>query len=383
METKNTPNGLRYRETVYFGSRRERSPFFSRKGDANTWKVRKLNERSKMQALGEDYAPHTKLSLREYSCRWLEEKIEPTKSPSTYKDYERMLRCHLYPLLGKIPLKDVKERDADQLVVTLVKKGLSPKGIQNILALLKQLLNEAERRREISKNPLRHYRGPRVTEKEFSFWTEQDINKFLSSVKSHELYEFFVTALYTGMRKGEIAGLTWDCIGFASGLITVKGTLDKFGYRPTTKSGKIRHVPMNPFLRSVLQRMFSERKNDSRYVFVCKRGYPLDTNHLYRTFMKLQTRAKIKTKLRVHDLRHTFASQFMMKNLGSLFDLSRILGHADAKMTQRYAHLSPQHLANITHNLKFGFEDDLSCEVTLIQPKQISISMATSAEMLN
>ncbi|HLE12435.1 MAG TPA: tyrosine-type recombinase/integrase [Bacteriovoracaceae bacterium] len=63
--------------------------------------------------------------------------------------------------------------------------------------------------------------------------------------------------------------------------------------------------------------------------------------------------AGIKNKIRFHDMRHTFASQFMMSG-GSLFDLQKILGHTDVKMTLRYAHFSSDHLQKSVQFMDFG-----------------------------
>jgi len=357
----------KYREMIWINARLIKSPFFSRKTDARDWKANKLNERTKIQVLGEEYKTQSKLSFSAFASNWLDEKIRPAKAPSTSVDYERILRCHLLPVVGRILLKDIKVRDADNVVSALIKKGMSPKGTQNIIALLKQILLEAEKREEIIKSPLRHFKSPKVPEKQFKYWSQSEISRFLLHCRNDPFYPFFVIAFYTGMRKGEIAALTWDCIDFNSNLITVKGTLDKYGHRDSTKTGRIRYVPMNNFVKGVILNLFKERSNASDYVFLSN-GQSIDTNHLYRVFGKTQEKAGITNKIRVHDTRHTFASQFMMKSLGSLYDLSLILGHSDTKMTQRYAHLSPQHLSMATQNLNFGMEGELSKNFTPILP---------------
>lgn len=367
MET--SKNGKKFREMIWMDNTLIKGPYFSRKNDAAAWKANKLNERTKLQILGEEYKTQSKLSFSEFSLPWLEQKIKPLKAPSTFKDYERILRVHILPVLGNVPLKSVKVREADQLVLALHKKGTSPKGIQNILGVLKQILNEAEKCEEVLKNHLRQYKTPKVPQRDYKYWSDSEIRQFLLTSRNDPYYQYFLTALYTGMRKGEIAGLTWDCIDFERNLITVKGTLDKFGYRASTKTGKIRYVPINTFLKKILLEMFKNRSdNNSTFVFLLK-DQPIDTNHLYRIFQKLQTKARIDKRIRVHDLRHTFASQFMMKGLGSLYDLSQVLGHSDTKMTQRYAHLSPQHLSGVTQNLKFGVEEDLSRNLPLSYPR--------------
>lgn len=365
METNK--NGNKFREMLWIEGRLIKSPYFPRRSDALTWKATKIRQRAMIQALGQEYREQTKLNFAEYSSKWLQEKIHPFKSPSTTKNYERILSKHINPVLGKNLIKDIKIREADLLVKNLVDKGMSPKGMQDVISLLKQVLNEAERKEDISKNPLKHYKGPKVPERDFAYWDDTQVNAFLLAAKNNPYYSFFVTAIYTGMRKGEIAALTWDCINFSQNLITVKATLDKFGYRPSTKSGKIRFVPMNTFLKGFLFKLYQNRSTGSDYVFTYK-GKPIDTNHLYRIFQSIQNKMGLMKTIRVHDLRHTFASQLMMKGSGSLYDLAEILGHADTKMTQRYAHLSPSHIAQKTQNLRFKAEEELQGEVTLILP---------------
>ncbi len=357
----------KYREMIWMGNKLIKGPYFKRKTDAVTWKANKLNERTKMQVLGDDYKTQSKLSFSEFAMNWLELKIRPSKTQSTYKDYERLLRCHLLPTLGTKSMKEIRIKDADQLVSWHIKNGKSPKGVQDILTLLKQILNYAERSEEIVKNHLRHYKTPKIPEKHFKYWSDSEINKFFLCSRLDPYYPFFVTAFYTGMRKGEIAALRWECIDFNNNLITVKGTLDKFGHRESTKSGRIRYVPMNDFLKGIIIELFKKRSTNTEYVFFFK-DQPIDTNHLYRVFKSYQKKAGITNQIRVHDTRHTFASQYMMKGLGSLYDLSQILGHSDTKMTQRYAHLSPLHLSKATQNLKFGMEGELSKDFTPILP---------------
>jgi hypothetical protein len=78
---------------------------------------------------------------------------------------------------------------------------------------------------------------------------------------------------------------------------------------------------------------------------------------MYRDFCNAQEEAGIKNQIRFHDVRHTFASHFMM-NGGNLYDLQKILGHTNSKMTERYAHLSPTHLEKAMQVVSFGSEID-------------------------
>lgn len=86
-----------------------------------------------------------------------------------------------------------------------------------------------------------------------------------------------------------------------------------------------------------------EQRN-KQFVFATKDGLSLDYNHLSRKyFKKAQKDAGIANRIRFHDLRHTYASQFMMSG-GDIFTLQRLLGHKSLDMTMKYAHLSPSYL---------------------------------------
>ena len=78
----------------------------------------------------------------------------------------------------------------------------------------------------------------------------------------------------------------------------------------------------------------------------------MDAHHLYRDFQRSQKRAGFSRLIRFHDLRHTFASHFMM-NGGNIYDLQKILGHTTLEMTQLYAHMSPAHLAEAIQIVAF------------------------------
>ena len=101
-------------------------------------------------------------------------------------------------------------------------------------------------------------------------------------------------------------------------------------------------------------------RTESEFVFLGKKGVPLPYGHIYCQFAEAQRDAGIKNKIRFHDLRHTFASNYMMSR-GNVFDLQKLLGHTKIEMTMVYAHLSPNHLQG---SLQFmSNSNDLKIEV--------------------
>ncbi|WP_263351025.1 tyrosine-type recombinase/integrase [Acidicapsa acidisoli] len=140
-------------------------------------------------------------------------------------------------------------------------------------------------------------------------------------------------ALATGMRSTEIHRLCWSDVMFGEGLIAVRARL---------KKGKVRYVPMAPQLAEEL-RSYPVVENEDR-LFPPTRGKSKSgRQRLEGSFEDLLLRVRIR-HFRFHDLRHTFASWYMMIG-GDLYELAKILGHANIKMTERYAKLGRAHIA--------------------------------------
>jgi integrase len=151
-------------------------------------------------------------------------------------------------------------------------------------------------------------------------------------LKAHSphLKAIIETALLTGMRRGEVLGLRWEDI--RGDFIYLKG--DK------TKSAQARPIPINEGLAEILRDVRRDRWLKSGFVFCNDQGRKF--HDVRSSFANVLRRAKI-DDFTFHDLRHTFASHFVMQG-GSLTTLQKLLGHASLAMTMRYAHLSKGHL---------------------------------------
>jgi len=140
-------------------------------------------------------------------------------------------------------------------------------------------------------------------------------------------------ALTTGMRIAEIFALKWKDIQYREELIAVRAKL---------KRGRMRYVPMPPELAAEIQR-FPVVMGEDR-IFPPKRGATGERQRVEGSFETVLRLADIRD-FRFHDTRHTFASWYMM-NGGDLYELAKILGHANIKMTERYAKLGKGHIAS-------------------------------------
>jgi integrase len=151
------------------------------------------------------------------------------------------------------------------------------------------------------------------------------------------LEPMILVKLNTGLRYGELVQLSWSSVDFRSRLITVHGD--------TAKSALTRHVPMTDEVLSVLSRWrardHTKRQMAGELVFPGKAGPLTDIKNGWKPLLQ---RAGIKN-FRIHDLRHTFASRLVQRGV-DLYRVQKLLGHSTPVMTQRYAHLQSEHLAD-------------------------------------
>lgn len=197
------------------------------------------------------------------------------------------------------------------------------------MALLGHMLNKAVEWEMLEASPFK--KGKRLMFKEnnhrLRFLTDEEITALLKACSPH-LRPIVEVALLTGMRRGELLGLKWEQIR------------NGFIYLTETKSGKARQIPINDHLAQVFKELRQKNQLKSPYVFCDSQGKRFQ--EVKRSFASACKKAGLED-FRFHDLRHTFASHLVMNGVG-LKAVQELLGHADIKMTMRYAHLSQAHL---------------------------------------
>lgn len=204
-----------------------------------------------------------------------------------------------------------------------LKSGVSPNTVNHEHAYLRAVFNELIRSGEWKlPNPLANLRKLKIDETELSYLSAEDIQKLfaeLSVSKNPDVALVAEICLVTGARWSEAEELTATHV--KQGRITFTGT----------KSGKNRSIPIDQNLQ---QRIITGRPKRGRLF-----------RNSYEAFRSAMDRSKIELPAGQcsHVLRHTFASHFVM-NGGNILTLQKILGHADIKMTLRYAHLAQDHL---------------------------------------
>ena len=200
-----------------------------------------------------------------------------------------------------------------------------PATINRDLSRLRHMLNIAVEWELLEESPMKGMKFLRENNARTRYLSLEECQRLIASCIAPHIRALVTVALHSGMRLGEILDLHWYDLDFASGFILVRDS----------KNGESRHVPMDATLFALF-RAYPHRLGTDLVFSSPAGGHIVDV----RTgFLNSCKRAGL-IDLHFHDLRHTFASQFVMSG-GDLYILKEILGHKSITMTQRYAHLSP------------------------------------------
>ena len=321
----------------------------------------------------------TRLTFREYVERdWL-----PTARmrlrPSTLHSYERNLRIHVLPTLGGTPLQRLSGSQLTTLYAQLLddgladrskaregNTGLSVRTVRYIHTIIGSILKSAVKNRLLSHNPADQAEPPRLSavavgDAPTRTWTAGDLATFLDSTRAHREHALWYLLATTGVRRGEALGLSWSNVDLDSARITIVRTLvdvvDAEDDRPVwsdpkTAAGR-RSIAIDPGTVAVLRAHRAVRDRDrliigttgradvDDLVFTRPDGRPYHPERLSRTF-KSQARAAGLPEIRLHDLRHTWATLALQAGIPAKIVQDR-LGHSTVAITLNiYSHVTPQ-----------------------------------------
>lgn len=274
--------------------------------------------------------------------------------PSTQDSYRKALDQYLIPTFGDLPLDAITRKHLKDFIAEKHQKGLKSGTIRNLKAYFSCILSEAVDDELISTHPaLRTGKLIKKEDqtKEINPLTWEEKTTFETTVKDHfpQWRPLFLTALRTGLRLGELIALQPGDLDFQGGFIEVRRNFTR-GKLTSTKSGKIRRVDMSKELSETLKFYLVERKKDTlkngwgelpEWLFYSTEGRMIDGNNLRkRVFYKILEKANLR-KIRIHDLRHTYATLRLSKG-DNIVDVSKQLGHHSVKITlDVYAHWMP------------------------------------------
>lgn len=302
--------------------------------------------------LGEfDLDPRSKYpTFREYGNLWLQ--LPSDRKASSTDLYRNNLNKHIYPCIGAMRINDIERRHLKAMTDTLLTKGYSTGFFCGIKAPVNSILSHALDAQLISNNPLTDLKvKSKKTPYKVDPLTEAQAWQLLDKAEGYQnglYYPALLCSLRTGLRVGELQALTWEDIDLEGRLIDINKTYSH-GIITATKNRKTRKVDMTPALTNAL-RDLKRGKIVSVRVFSPARSKVLSRD-AYRKALNSCLKQAGLPKIRIHDLRHSYATIRLLKghNIG---DVSYQMGHSSIAITYDvYATWVPGHFKSEVDDL--------------------------------
>ena len=282
----------------YEGGRQQRRSVY---GKTRAETARKLAEALRAHDSGQPFAD-ARTTLADYLDRWLEDFGQSSLRPRTYEGYSIVVRRHLVPGLGHIPLSKLSPDAIREFMKRKLASGLSGRSVQYQHAVLRRALGHAEAHGLVQRNVAKLVTPPRPTRREVHPLSAREARQFLESVRGNRLEALYTLALVTGLRQGELLGLSWSDVDLDAGVLAVRHALQRHGgayhlVEPKTRaSRRTLALPAGAvqLLRQHKVRQLEERLhagvawkgNDWDLVFTTVAGSPLNTSVVTHTFRR-------------------------------------------------------------------------------------------------
>lgn len=307
------------------------------------------------------YQEPSKMTVGEWLDIWLDQYLGAVK-PMTVKNYKEHVKNHLKPSLGEIKLSALKVGRIQLFYNQLSNPndgtpGLSPKTVKCIHGILHKALQQAIAVGYLRTNPTEACVLPRIEHREISPLDDAGISNFLKAIRGHRFETLYLTMLFTGMRRGEICGLTWNCVDLDNGKLLINKQLQNIPGKPgefrliSLKNNKGRSVALADSLVNELRKhkaaqdkmreYAGELWQETGFVFTNEVGDHLSPSTVYHQFKRIAETIGL-PDARLHDLRHSFA----VASLRAGDDIKTVqenLGHHTAAFTlDVYGHVTEE-----------------------------------------
>ena len=279
---------------------------------------------------------------------------------TTYASYESNLTLHVIPSLGSLRLLEITPDRLNKLYSDLLlngrvngkQDGLSTRTVRYCHVILRRVLADAVRWDRIARNPAERADPPKVKRHEMRTWSPIQLRAFLNSVRDDRLYAAYLLFATTGARRGEVFGLRWQDVDLEAGKLQIRQALgaNRTFEPPKTDKGR-RRIGLDPqtvvTLRSHRARQAEERLaagsawTESDLVFTREDGTTVRPESVSKAFKRLAKAADL-PEIRLHDLRHSYASAALEAGVPTKI-VSERLGHSSIAITgDIYQHVLPE-----------------------------------------
>lgn len=320
---------------------------------------------------------------------------------STWDGYRRNVDLHILPKLGRVPIRRLRVSHLENLYESKLRptdgtRALAPKTMLEIHLIIRGSLDEAVRRRIVSRNVALVAKAPRlrsIEQFEPTTWTPEELRTFLRTALGHRLFPALWTSANTGMRRSELLGLRWPDFDIDAATLSVNRGLISVGYevheestlstRPGVSRGKTRNarrrIDIDPTTVALLvawrdwqqAELASVGMQNQGWVFTDASGKPIHPHSISQTFERIVRRAGV-PPIRFHDLRHTHATLLIDAGVPAKV-VSERLGHARASFTiEAYQHVHPPMQAEAARVIEALVADPTSTGTARWKPRNKS-----------
>jgi len=300
--------------------------------------------------------PNQKITVKAFLESWLEGTAKARLRQSTYVRYKSLIDLHIVPHVGRIAIGKLTPHHLQKLWSDLQTGGLSPRTVIQARAILRKALNLAVRQGTTFQNVAALTDPPKAPKFKPAFLDAKQAEQLLTYVQGHKLEGLVTLALTTGMRIGEILGLTWGDIDLENKCLRITQQQQRVGKELITVEPKTeRSARTIQLTQLAVDALIKHRQTQvdeirsgfesglvmSGRVFTNEKGAPLENGTVLRQFQKLVKDAKL-PPMRLHDLRHSCATLLLARNVHPRV-VMEILGHSTIAMTMNvYSHVVPQ-----------------------------------------
>jgi integrase len=320
---------------VWNGRGRPPSGWFTKRG-AEAWLRDVLDQARRGTLPGQ---VRTGVTFADAAAEWLRYiEHDRERKPSTVAGYKALVRSQLLPAFGEQPIESIT---APMIERWLADVDRSSSTRTKSLVLLHGIFKRARKLYGLPVNPAADVEKPSARRSgDIEVFSPEEVMALVRAASSEQDAAIFLTAAFTGLRRGELLALRWRDVDFPGQVIRVRASYAE-GVLTTPKSGKLRSVPMAPDVATALAALGQRQQwtGDDDLVFVGTAGTFLDGRALRRRYITAIKRAGLRP-LRFHDLRHTFGTRMIGKA-----DIRRVqewMGHADVQTTMKYLHYVPR-----------------------------------------
>lgn len=307
------------------------------------------------------YTAPSKMTVGQWLDIWSKDYLGGVK-PFTVLNYTQHIKNHIKPALGAVKLEALNAHTVQSFYNDLGKPqgdkpGLSAKTVKCIHGVLHKALSQAVKVGYLRFNPSESCELPRIERKEIKPLDNEEIGTFMKAIEGHRFEAVYLVTLFTGLRRGEACGLTWDCVNLDQGTIFVNKQLQNVPGQPgefrlvSSKNGKGRTITIAPFVVGVLRRHKVQQAEarlkagplwqNNGFVFCNEVGEHLSPNTVYHNFKRIAASIGLPSA-RLHDLRHSYA----VASLRAGDDIKTVqgnLGHHTAAFTlDTYGHVTEE-----------------------------------------